>query len=184
MTLSFLEFETEDTSHLPTEEKMFEEALEFFRKETVLITSDFNKNLFQHYKYVTAWTLGTIFGDHLEGFSWMKKVLPKHYNHPNSASSAKKSTIFTQKPMNYSENNNGDMIKIMEYLQWQYLNLVGEQAEKKDEYKRDLKMIYSVDVNKDLRKEAEERIKEEVVKAGEMVCHGDLLTDVRFETCK
>ena len=184
MTLSFLEFETEDTSHLSTEEKSFEEALEYFKKETVLITSGFNRTLFNHYKYVAAWTLGRIFGEEVEGFSWMKKVFPKHYAHPNSASSAKKSSIFTQKPLNYSENKNSEMIKIMEHLQWQYLNLVGEQSKDKEAFEKDLKMIYSVDLDKPVRLKAEERIKEEVTRAGDMICHGDLLTDVRFETCK
>ena len=66
MTLSFLEFETEDTSHLSTVEKSFDTALDFFNKETVLMTSEFNKDLFTHYKYVTAWTLAKIFGEEAE----------------------------------------------------------------------------------------------------------------------
>ena len=37
MTLPFFEFETENTSHLPIDEMSFEEALEYFRKETVLL---------------------------------------------------------------------------------------------------------------------------------------------------
>ena len=116
MTLSFLEFETEDTSHLSTAEKSFEEALEYFKKETVLITPEFNKELFAHYKYLTAWTLGLILGRLVEGFSWFCKVFPKHYDHNNSSSSAKKSAIFTQKPLNYCENNNREMLKIMEHI--------------------------------------------------------------------
>ena len=35
------------------------------------------------------------------------------------------------------------MIKIMEVLQWQYLNLVGEHVEDKAGYNEDLKVIYS-----------------------------------------
>ena len=184
MTLPFFEFETEDTSHLPIDEMSFEEALEYFRKETVLLKSALNEDLFEHYKYVTCWTLARIFGEEVEGFAWMKKVFPCHYKHPNSETSCRKSTIFTQKPLNFNENNNREMIQIMTHLQFKYLSLVGEQSKDKDVYFKDLKMIYSVDLDDGVRVAAEERIKEEVVRAGELVCHGDLLTDVRFETCK
>ena len=184
MTLSFLEFEAKDTSKLSTVEKTFEEALEYFNKETVLITSEFNKELFKHYKYVTAWTLAKILGDNVESFSWLKKVFPQHYKHSNSDTSSNKSTIFTQKPLNFCENNNRDMLKIMEHIQWQYLDLVAEQSKDKDAFRRDLKVIYSVDLDKGVREEAEQRIKEEVKVAGVAILHGDLLTDVRFETCK
>ena len=39
MTLPFFEFEPEDTSHLSMEEKPNEVALEYFKEDTVLITS-------------------------------------------------------------------------------------------------------------------------------------------------
>ena len=184
MTLPFLEFETVDTTHLSLLEKTFEEALEYFELKTVDIMSTFNSELFQHYKYVTAWVLGRIIGMEVEGFSWLLQVFPKHYKHPNSGNAATKSHIFTQKPLNYSENSNADMIKIMEVLQWQYLNLVGEQCDDKELYKKDLQSIYSVDLDKSARIEAEQRVKREVAKAGEMINHGDLLTEVRFEACK
>ena len=103
MTLSYLEFETEDTSALPTEEKDFETALEYFKLETVVMTSDLNKSLFEHFKYVTAWTLGRLLGEEVEGFAWLKSVFPTHYKHPNSGSSARKSTVFTQKPLNFRD---------------------------------------------------------------------------------
>ena len=185
MTLPFLEFETIDTSNLPIQERSFEEGLEFFDIQTVDIRSEFNKDIFEHYKYVTAWTLGRLFGKEVEGFSWLSEVFPKHYKHPNSGNAATKSNIFTQKPLNYSENSNADMIKIMELLQWQYLNLVGEQCADKETFKKDLKAIYSsIDIDKSVRIEAEERVKKVVAIAGEMICHGDLLTEVRFEACK
>ena len=103
MTLSYLEFETEDTSALPTDEREFETALEYFKLETVVMTSDLNKSLFEHYKYVTAWTLGKLLGEEVEGFAWLKSVFPTHYEHPNSGSSARKSTVFTQKPLNFRD---------------------------------------------------------------------------------
>ena len=184
MTLSFLEFETLDTSNLNTEDEGFEKALEYFNQETVLITSDFNKELFEIYQRVACWTLGRVFADEVEGFAWFKNVFPKHYKHENSETSARRSTIFTQKPLNYCENNNRDMLKIMEHIQQQYLNLVAEQSKDKEAFKRDMKIIYSTEAAKAVREEAELRIKEQVKLAGVAILHGDLLTDVRFETCK
>ena len=159
MTLPFLEFEMKDTSNLSMEEKSFDEALEFFKKETVLMKSLENKDLLSHYQYVVAWTLGRLFGDEVEGFSWLKSVFPKHYKHPNSDTSSKKSTIFTLKPLNFCENNNREMIKIMEHLQWMYLSLVAEQSEDKETYLKDLKIIYNIDVEASIREAAEKRIK-------------------------
>ena len=92
--------------------------------------------------------------------------------------------IFTQKPLNYSENSNADMIKIMDLLQWQQLKIVGQQVEDKDAYERDLKVIYSSNAEQSVRIEAEQRIMKAVIAAGEPICHGDLLTEVRFESCK
>ena len=152
--------------------------------ETVDIMADFNKELFVHYKYVVANTIGRLLGKEVEGFSWLCQVFPKHYKHPNSDSASTKSMIFTQKPLNYSENCNADMIKIMDLLQWQYLQLVGEQCEDKEAYKKDLKLIYSIDADKSVRLAAEKRVKSVVTLAGEMICHGDLLTEVRFDSCK
>ena len=184
MTLPFLEFETVDTSNLSKEGKSVEEALEFFKIETVDIMSDFNKDLFDHLKNVVAWNLGRLFGKEVEGFSWLLQVFPNHYEHPNSGNAGNKSHIFTQKPLNYSENSNADMIHIMEVLQRQYLNLVGEQLENKEAYMKDLQLIYNADIDEVARVEAEERVKTVVTEAGDMICHGDLLTEVRFEACK
>ena len=184
MTLPFLEFEKEDTKHLSMEDRSKDEVLGAFKIDTVLLTSDINKKMFAHYKYVTAWTLGRILAEHVEEVAWMKKVFPKHYTHPNSATSSKKSSIFVQKPLNYSENKNSDMIKIMDSIQYQYLNFVGQQSENPVEYFENLKLIYSSEVTQKIREKAEEKIKLEVKKAGELICHGDLLTDVRFESCK
>ena len=90
----------------------------------------------------------------------------------------------TQKPLNYCENSNRDMLKIMEILQRQYLDLVCEQSSDKEAFKEDLRMMYLVGSEKDVREAAEERIKAAVKAAGVAILHGDLLTDVRFETCK
>ena len=76
------------------------------------------------------------------------------------------------------------MFKIMDSLQHQYLVMVGQQSENSEEFFKDMELVLSVDCDSDLRKEAKRRIDKEVLKAGEMILHGDLLTNIRFETCK
>ena len=66
----------------------------------------------------------------------------------------------------------------------EYLQLVGEQAKNKEAFFYDLEVLQSVDCESSKRKEAKKRVDEEVLCAGEMILHGDLLTNIRFETCK
>ena len=76
------------------------------------------------------------------------------------------------------------MFKIMDCLQREYLELVGQQSGNKEEFFRDLELVLSVDSDTSMRKEAKRRIDQEVLRIGEMICHGDYLTNIRFETCK
>ena len=77
-----------------------------------------------------------------------------------------------------------EMFKIMDSLQREYLELVGQQSRNKELFFKDLDLVLSVDSDPVMRKAAEERIRQEVLGAGEMICHGDYLTNIRFETCK
>ena len=184
LTLNFLEFEQNDTSDLPTDSKGREAMLPFFARDTLILTSVENKELFEHFQFVTAVTLGRLFGEEIEGLQWLLSTLPNHYNHPNSNTSTNKALLHVDKPMYLQETKNSDMFKIMESLQLEYLNLVAEQAEDKEKYLEDLKIILSVESGNDVREAAENRIKKEVLKAGELICHGDQLTNERFESCK
>ena len=184
LTLNYHEFEQVDTDNLETKSKSIEEMLEFFKLETILLKSDENKELFAHFQDVTAVTIGRLVGKEVVGMEWLLSVLSNHYKHPNSDTSSLKALIYVDKPMYLQETKNSDMFKIMEKLQLQYLNLVGEQAENKEEYFQDLKLCLSVECSTPHREEAEKRIKESVLKAGELICHGDQLTHERFENCK
>ena len=78
------------------------------------------------------------------------------------------------------EQKNADMFKIIEKLQLQYLNLVGEQTDDKEKYAEDLKLILTVECDATEREAAEERIKILVLKVGVLILHGDQLTQERF----
>ena len=184
LTLNFLEFEKKDTSKLRTDSKTRDEMLVFFSLETLLLKSKENEEMFEHFQYVTACTLARLFGKEIAGMEWLRSAFPDHYQHKNSATAAQKSLMHVEKPMYLQETKNSDMFKIMENLQLDYLNLVGEQADEKEKYFEDLRMILSMDCERSVREAAELRVKEQVLSVGEMICHGDQLTNERFDSCK
>ena len=184
LTLNFSEFEQSDTSDLSTDAKPIEELLDYFTKESLLLQSEENADIFAHYQYVTALTLGRLFGKEVDGMAWLLSVFPEHYAHQNSLNAAKKAISHVDKPMYAQETKNSDMFLILKSLQLQYLNLIREQVANKEEYFKDLNTILSVDSQPDKRAAAEKRIKLEEKKAGVLICHGDQLTKERFESCK
>ena len=105
-TLNYQEFEPVDTSALPTAGKGFEEMKASFTMDTVLMQSEQNKVLFDHFKNVTAATLGRVFATELPDLRWMLSVFPKHYPHPNSSTASRKSLIHVDKPMYLQETKN------------------------------------------------------------------------------
>ena len=107
LTLNFLEFEQTNTSELSTSDsKSFEEMKNLFGLETVLMQSDQNKLLFDHYKERVAGTLGRLFGKEIPKVKWMLDVFPKHYSHPNSGTASRKSLTHVDKPMYLQETKN------------------------------------------------------------------------------
>ena len=184
LTLNFSEFEQNDTSDLSTDNKPEEELLDFFSIETLNLQSEGNADLFSHFQFVTASTLGRLFGKEVDGMGWLLTVFLEHYVHPNSDNAANKAIIHVEKPMYLQETKNSDMIKIMKSLQMQYLHLIGQQVDDKEEYFKDIDIITNVDSTPEMREAAEARIKVHEKKAGVLICHGDQLTKERFETCK
>ena len=184
LTLNYLEFEQHDLSMYCTDAKPFEEFPNFFRKDILLLDAEENKELFDHYKYVVAVTLGQLFGKEVDGMSWLLSVLPKHYSHQNSNTAVSKALIHVDEPMYLQETKNSDMFKIMHSLQLRYLNLLIEQAEDMEQTKEDINLLSNSEVSVTVREEAEKRMKLVEKKAGVLICHGDQLTKERFENCK
>ena len=107
LTLNYREFEPSDTSALSiSDSKSFHGMKNLFSLETVLMQSDENKDLLEHYKNVVANTLGRLFGDEIPEVRWMLTVFPKHYSHPNSSTAGRKSLIHVDKPMYLQEIKN------------------------------------------------------------------------------
>ena len=181
-TLNFMEFESKDTSGFKTAGLAKSDMLEFFTLDTVLLDED--KTLLDHYKFVTTVTLGRFLGKEIPGLGWMLEVLPRHYHHPNRDTAGNKSLIHVSKPLYYQETVNDDMMKIMSALQLEYLTLVGQQAEDKEGYFSNLRKMLSVDCSEEEREAAEKVVRKQVLLSGELICHGDQLTNERFESCK
>ena len=181
-TLNIMEFENFDTSNLKTDSMEKSDILQLFNLETVLLEKD--KPLLDHYNFVTVLTLGRFLGKEVPGWQWLLEVLPKHYDHPNSDTAGNKSLLHVSKPLYYQETVNDDMNKIMSSLQLEYLTLVGEQAANKVFYLNNLKKMLSVECSEEEREAAEAEVKKQVLLTGVLICHGDQLTNERFESCK
>lgn len=181
-TLNYMEFENKNTAGLKSESLSRSDMLEFFTLDTVLLDKD--SKLFEHYKFITVLTLGRLLGKEIPGLSWLLEVFPKHYDHPNRDTAGNKSLIHVSKPLYYQETVNDDMHKIMSSLQLEYLILAAEQATHKDVYLASLRKILSVECSEEERVAAEQVIKDQILQTGELICHGDQLTNERFECCK
>ena len=84
----------------------FDQMKTLFSLDTVLMQSDQNRYLFDHFKAVVATTLGRFFGQQIPEVKWLLSVFPKHYSHPNSNTASKKSLLHVDKPMYLQETKN------------------------------------------------------------------------------
>lgn len=182
LTVTFVEVERVDTTHLPTQEKSHPEKLTLFTTEEMLLTSDQNSDLKKHFEDVVTVTLGRIIGEALPEFRWMLKVLPNHHNHPHSETSSTKSEIHTLKPLYLQETKNKDMVEIVVSQQNHFLEIVGKHCDDEQKFKecRSKARLISTPAEIEAAKEANKYLHETVNKFGEFVAHGDLLTRERW----
>ena len=90
-----------------------------------------------------------------------------------------------QKPEALQETVNSEMVEYLDKVQRQFLEVeVAESAENKEEYLADVKLACNVNATYEIREAAENRIKNEVLKHGVWIGHGDLLTVKMFYVAK
>ena len=184
MTLCFIEVEQECTKDLDTESLHYEDMMNNFSLDLILIKSKQNKSEYEHLLKVVTITLGRIFAASVPGYGWMKKFLPNHYTLPESVKEVKPSICLTKKPLYLQETSNNDIVKIVQQEQLDFLLLVAEQMEDKIGYLKDLDVIRDKDCPRERREGAEDRIHAAVKFAGEFIGHGDQLTRDRFYIAK
>ena len=115
----------------------------------------------------------------------MREYLPLNYEHPNSEKDPKPANIVIQRPEPLQETVNAEMVMYLDNTQKRFLEVeVAESVEDRDEYLRDVAIAYNVKADTVVREEAIKRIKEEVLRHGVWIGHGDLLTVKMFYTAK
>ena len=182
LTVTFVEVEKTDTSHLSTERETYQEKLTHFSPEDILLTSSKNIDLKTHFDNVVTVTIGKIIAEALPEFKWLFKSLPRHHEHPHSNTSCNRSEIHTLKPLYLQESKNRDMIDIVVSLQNNFLDIVSENCDDKNKFRECLakaRLVSTPDEREEAKK-AEDYIHKTIDKFGEFVGHGDLLTEERW----
>ena len=184
MTLEYIEVEQKCTKHLCNERKTIDDAVKLFEKETLLLSSNANKEHLVHFNKVVAITIGRALADRVPGAQFLKKLLKNHYQHPNSELVRNQATIFVKKPQYLHEMKNNDMIEIMKNLQQDFLELTAELVTDKEAFLSDLHLIQDIDCDITDREEAQKRMDLAVLQAGEYIGHGDQMTFWKFWDAK
>ena len=111
--------------------------------------------------------------------------LPLDYDHPNSDKNHAPANIVIQRPEPLQETVNAEMVQYLDDAQRKFLEVeVAESVDKKEEYLRDVQLAYNVEADMEAREAAINRIKDEVLRHGSWIGHGDLLTVKMFYTAK
>ena len=185
LTLEYIEIEQTCTKHLSKERNSFDEAVKLFVKDTILLSSDTNKDLRIHFKKVAAISVGRAIAERMKGGGEFLKILLKnHYEHPTSNLIRKPATLFVKKPQYYHEMKNNDMMEIIKNIQDDFLELSAELLDDKETFLADIQTVKNVDSDTVERKEAQTRIDAAVLEAGEFIGHGDQMTFEKFWNAK
>ena len=111
-------FKKVDIEELPkNDHKSLEQKIEMFEPDTFLLTSPQNSVYLQQFKNVMYTCLAQLMVDNFPGNSVLKKLFPKHHDHPNKATSTDPTTAHMEKPLYIPESNTLDMVSILIYLQ-------------------------------------------------------------------
>ena len=115
----------------------------------------------------------------------LRKYLPLNYSHLNSNQNHEPANIMIQKPEGLQETVNAEMVEYLDNVQMKFLvDEVAQGASDKEEFLKDLKLVTNKDTPEELREDAEDRIKKEVLRHGVWIGHGDLLTMKMFYVAK
>ena len=116
--------------------------------------------------------------------SKLGKYFTDHYEHPTSLNKDNPAILISKPPLYYNEIVNTEMCQMLDQVQLDYLTLIAELLPDKESYLNDLTLLQSPDCNVAERDEAEKRVHQNCLQAGEYVGHGDLLTFERFYLAK
>ena len=168
-TQEFIELEQSCTKQFDTSSKPFEEMLELFKASTILMNSEENKHIREHFDKVAAITVGRMLAERLKKASFLKPLFENHYEHPNKSLNPNPAVLFIQKPLYLHEIVNDEMMQIEEEVQLDFLKLTAELVSDKPAFLADVDQIQNSDSNKSDREAAEARIHSAILEAGEYI---------------
>ena len=86
LTLEYIEIEQTCTKHLSKERNSFDDAVKLFDKDTILLSSETNKELLAHFKKVAAISVGRAIAERMKGGGeFLKLLLKNQYKNPTSS---------------------------------------------------------------------------------------------------
>ena len=106
LTMEFIEVEQFCTKHLDRDKKAFGDTIKLFDKDTLLLTSDTNKELLKHFNKVVAISVGRALAERVPGAKFLKRLFKNHHDHPTSDLERKPATLFVKKPQYLHEMKN------------------------------------------------------------------------------
>jgi hypothetical protein len=155
-----------------------------FKLETLDLTAKSNENLLNHHKKVTAIVVGRKLAETCPVAVKLKRFFTNHYSHPTSDNEVTPAILFSKPPQYYNEIVNTEMCAMLDQVQLDFLDLQAELIPNKEAYLEDLKLIQNFDCETSEREDAEKRVAQACLEAGEYIGHGDLLTFERFFLAK
>ena len=97
--------------------KTLEEKINMFDPDTFLLTSAQNAKYLLQFKHVMYTCLAQLTADNIPGHSFLRRLFPKHHDHPDKDTSTDPTTVHMEKPLYIPESNTLDMVSILLYLQ-------------------------------------------------------------------
>ena len=176
LTLETIEKETIDTSHLSTAKLSKQEALDMFTKDMLLMNTEENKAEKEHFQYLVAVGIGKVLALRRQHAKKLGEFLPDHHLHQNSSRNLSPALTFIMKPYALQETRNPDTIKLLIKMQRQYLQSVARSLHNDATFLHLLQLLEDAEADSEDRERAEDVVKAAVLKFGEWVGHGDLLT--------
>ena len=170
-------FNTVDVSSVVMDDKKsFQECLAKINIETLLMKSEDEKEKFEHFMQLAYHELVMVIVENFVGFEFIKQHFPRHERHPRSTVSSQQTPVHTPAPFFISEQETGNMVKILRSFIKTYLTLLAECVEDKLTYEKMLALMLNDDTEEEEFEEAEGYIIDCSRRMGGLILHGDQLT--------
>ena len=185
LTVEYVMYESRSTSNLDTKAMTKSEAKELFSLTTVLLSHALNKEEKDHLVKLVANGVGHILAkERPEAAKVLAKYLPRRHTHLNSGKKLTPAQVVVNKPYPYQETKNSDTVLLCLQRQRLYLHRVASWMKHEKQFMQDLVILEDSSVKKEVRIEAENRVKAICLVYGENISHGDQLTVAMLDSAR